>query len=372
MAVRTLRAQSTPEAIFVILCARERCEKARLMEAARSVLCWETVADMAARHRVAAYVLAAAAQCGLESSEPAFARLSAESISRQAVTMLLNSELERIVGRLGAASVPLLVLKGPVLARTIYVDPAFRPFADLDLSVQARHEHEAASALLGLGYTELGYETGAGHPAHAGHDDGGTFHRLFAGVFAGADNRALVELHLDPLQLGVAPVCEAERWARALPVPGLDDAKMLCPEDQIVQLSVHAQKHGYSRLIWLKDLDLLLRAHADHLDWPQIVEVARREGVAGSVWYTLGLTAVLLGTPVGTGALKALRPALPVRLLYRLVWPRRRVIRLEGFLRRRAVQFHAADSLRGMLPSLILMGRRATRTRLLLASLFGR
>jgi hypothetical protein len=32
---------------------------------------------------------------------------------------------------------------------------------------------------------------------------------------------------------------------------------MLAPEDQVVQLDVAALKHGYRRLIWLKDVDVL-------------------------------------------------------------------------------------------------------------------
>jgi hypothetical protein len=50
-------------------------------------------------------------------------------------------------------------------------------------------------------------------------------------------------------------------------------------------------------------------------------------------------------------------------MLYERVWPMTRITDLEGFMRRRAVQFHAAESWRGALPSLILMGRRADRVR---------
>jgi hypothetical protein len=135
---------------------------------------------------------------------------------------------------------------------------------------------------------------------------------------------------------------------------------MLAAEDQVVHLSVHAQKHGFSRLIWLKDLDLLLRQQ--HIDWNIVRDVAHREGVAASVWYALELTRTLLGTPLPAAALRW-QPSLATRLLYAAVWPARRVTGLQGFLRRRAVQFVPADSWRGMLPSLLLMGRRSARVR---------
>ena len=138
---------------------------------------------------------------------------------------------------------------------------------------------------------------------------------------------------------------------------------MLGPEDQLVQLSVHAHKHGFERLIWIKDIDLLLRAYEDRLRWNVVRAVAGREGVASSVWYAVLLARRILGTPVPQAAMAMLTPPSPVRALYSLLWPPGRIAGLKGFSRRRAVQFHAAESWRGMLPSLLLMGRRGTRLR---------
>lgn len=60
-----------------------------------------------------------------------------------------------------------------------------------------------------------------------------------------------------------------------------------------------------------------------------------------------------------------------MRLLYRLVWPERRVAGLQGHMCRRAVQLHLAESWRGFLPGLVLMGRRRDRARLGLRLLCG-
>jgi hypothetical protein len=213
------------------------------------------------------------------------------------------------------------------------------------------------------------YAAEAARLAHAGHvHEGAGFHRQFIAQ----DSGVMVEVHRDPLQLGLQPACEEGRWQRAIPVPELRGALMLCAEDQLVHLSLHAHKHGFERLIWLKDIDLLLRARGPRLDWALVHAVARREGVTGSVWYTLWLARLLLGTPVPPGQLRRFRPAPPVRILYRLVWPPDRIQELGGHMRRRAVQFHAAESLRGMAPTLILMGRRRTRVRAMTRYLLGR
>src|SRR5262249_8688256 len=97
-----------------------------------------------------------------------------------------------------------------------------------------------------------------------------------------------------------------------------------------------------------------------------VVATAGSEGVRSSVWYSLVLAGEVLGTPVSPAALAALRPSAVLRALYWLTWPAARVADLEGFMRRRAVQFHAAGSWRGMLPSLVYMGRRWARARAVL------
>jgi hypothetical protein len=78
----------------------------------------------------------------------------------------------------------------------------------------------------------------------------------------------------------------------------------------------------------------------------------------------------VLGAPLPRPALAGLRPSLPVRALYRLTWPVEWVAGLEGHMRRRAVQFHAAESWRGMLPSLLYMGRRGDRARAIAEAVF--
>jgi hypothetical protein len=66
-----------------------------------------------------------------------------------------------------------------------------------------------------------------------------------------------------------------------------------------------------------------------------------------------------------------MRPSAAVRVLYGWVWPLRTIAGLQARMRRRAVQFRAADSLRGMLPATVLMGRRRARARAFVDVAFG-
>jgi hypothetical protein len=360
-----------PEARFITLCTREpdAVRPGAIRAAAQAVTDGDAAVEMAARHKVAAFLLRAVASEGIDlpaGAQDALRRVTAAAAGH---VMAVDAMLMRLLPALHGAGVPALILKGPGLARSVYPISTLRPYDDIDLVVHDRQEAAAAAVLAASGFREVPFGAEEARRARAVHVHGeAAFHR----VFASDDGRVLVELHVDVLQLGLKPVCEAGRWRRAVAVPGLPDALMLGPEDQVVQLGAHAHKHGFSRLIWLKDLDLLLRAYGGTLDRRLVGAVARQEGVAASVWYSLHLARALFRTSVAGDVLAELRPAPPVRALYGIVWPHARIAALEGRMRRRAVQVHTADSLRGTLPGLLFMGRRRARVRAAVRSILPR
>src|SRR5881394_2041222 len=63
-----------------------------------------------------------------------------------------NADLRRIGDVLGAAAIPHLVLKGPVLAATVYPHPATRTMIDIDLLVHDSDVERAIAALEAIGY----------------------------------------------------------------------------------------------------------------------------------------------------------------------------------------------------------------------------
>jgi hypothetical protein len=359
------------EARFITRCVRapEDLRPRELQQVAQVVQDWQAVAELAARHGVSGFVRQAVARDGV--AVPPFVAEGLRSATLAQLTHVarLDAALAQILPALQGADVPAIVLKGPVLSRLVYPDRSLRPYSDIDLNVREPDELRVVETLLATGLVEVPHGAEVERLTHAHHvHGGGAFHRVFVGPAGGV----MVELHLDPLQMGLKPTREAARWKRAYPVAALPGALMLSLEDQIIQLSVHVHKHGFNRLIWLKDLDLLVRTYGDTLDWAAVRAGARAEGVASSVWYALWLAATVLATPVPSGPLRALAPSPPVRLLYRLVWPPAGVANLHGHMRRRAVQFLAADSWRGMLPNLVLMGRRGARLRAMASAVFRR
>ncbi|MGE3267406.1 MAG: nucleotidyltransferase family protein [Chloroflexota bacterium] len=359
------------EARFITRCVRvpDTLQPRELQQLAQSIGDWQTVAELAASHGVSGFVRQAAAREGVAVPPFVAEGLRNAALAQIAHVARLDATLHRILPALQTVGVPTIILKGPVLSRLVYPDPTLRPYSDIDLTIREPDEAQVVETLLGVGLAEVPHGAEVARQTHAHHVHGGTaFHR----VFMAPEGGVMVEMHLDPLQMGLRTTHEAARWQRAQAAPGLPGALMLSPEDQIIQLSVHVHKHGFSRLIWLKDLDLLVRELGESLDWDAVRADAQAEGVEGSVWYTLKLAAELFLTPVPPAPLKALAPSPLVRLLYRQVWPPDGVANLTGHMRRRAVQFLAADSWRGMIPNLVLMGRRGARARAIVSAILGR
>lgn len=358
----------TAEARLVIQSVREPAARdvAELRAAADAVRDWTTVPRLALRHGVTAYVRASLAECVPQADHRAAWALKRDELADVASVLMLDVALARILAALRERGLPAIVLKGPGLSRYLYPRRSLRPYRDVDLVVRARHLDAAAAVIVRLGFVEIPYAAEVARVAFEASGAEAPFHLMFAN----GSERALVELHADPLQLGLLPTDEEERWRLARDAPEIGPgALILGDEDQLIQLCVHAHKHGFDRLMWLKDLDLFVRARGNALDWDRIESVAGREGVRASVWYALSLASDLLETPPTPA--ERMAPALPVRWLYGRVWPRHLIEELDAGMRRRAVQFHVAESWRGMLPSVVLMGRRRDRLRLALRSLRG-
>lgn len=362
---------STPEARLIVAGSREPDVRGdgALPAALAALRDPDALVRLAREHRVEAFVARNGAEAGLRRYPTVRAALHVAEQERSRDLALLRAELRRVVSASAEAGIPVIVLKGPVLAQTIYPDPALRPYDDLDLTIREPDEAAFVDLLHKLGYYERPSEPEVARQAGAAHvHEGAHFHR----VFVQSQSGVVVELHTDPYQLGLKSSVDFQRWQRAMPFDGLPGALMLSPEDQLIQLSTHALKHGFSRLIWLKDLDYFVRVLGGQLDWGLLDRIARREGLRPAVWYALLLAEQILGAPVPPAALRCLTPDLLTRALYRWMWPRARIEALAGFSRRRAVQFYAAESWRGMLPSLVLMGRRRDRLRAMFRAFFHR
>ncbi|MDA1061510.1 MAG: nucleotidyltransferase family protein [Chloroflexi bacterium] len=326
----------------------------------------DLVATLVHAHQIGPWLLAALRATDGSLPEPAIA-LKQIAFAQAGLALAHQSELARILQALHNAGVEVLVLKGPALARTLYPQPGLRPYRDLDLLVREPALAVAARILEEWGY-EAKIEGSEGPRLH--HE-----HGQFQQIYLDKERQLRVELHGDHLQIGVQPAHMDQIWERAETIAlGGVEARALERHDLFVHLCVHLHRHGFSRLIWFKDLDLILRR--DALDWGIVERRAQDQGCLDSVARSLELVETLLGTPLPAPARRLIaRRPLWSRWLQRLVWPTGPLVALKPQRQwrfRRLVQFAPETGLlQGGLPSLLFTGRRSAKLRVLASALPG-
>jgi hypothetical protein len=329
---------------------------------------WPIVVDLAIEHRVAPLVAEGLAHSGAgAASAPEGVRdsLRAEVLRSGATRLLCESTLRDVVGNLRRRGVEIIVLKGPSVAHSVYPRPELRIYHDLDVLCRVDDYRALHQALVENGYTSADTEERAGaHDRLATKPSPSESHSVRG--FYDPSGNVKIEVHFDALQLGLRDRYEEQFWrlSQKLEVNGCE-IRVLSPEHQFLHLAVHAHRHGYSRLSWLIELDLLVRRSHSSLDWAEVAEVARGEGVGTALRHALATSHAVLGTPVP----ELPRPTFEERCLgacYRALWPFARTRQLRQREHHRLLQFLPdAPDARRVLYGLVLVGRRGEKIRAL-------
>jgi len=241
-----------------------------------------------------------------------------------AVRLRNDGLLRELQGVLTALrDMPVLVLKGPVLALQVYADPAFRPFSDLDLLVHPQDFPQADRALKAAGFLP---------PPSFSAPDVTDSPYLNSAVYRRSPEAPAIHLHWHLFNstcpvYAHAAVDVAALWAEARPLPG--GGLQLCPEHELIHLSEHAVRHGFERLIWARDIAGLLDRYERQLDWNRVVALARDWGLRPMLQAALRYVGATQHVCVpemiwhdGVGGLG--QPSLPLRAFHRLAVTGRR------------------------------------------------
>ncbi len=263
---------------------------------ARDSAALQTVAAESVKHGLGAVVLD-----GLVRANVPLAKAAAETLRLDVMTMVGTTvKVKRLLGRaneaLRARGVRPVLLKGIGLGARLYGDPLRRPTSDVDLLVAPEEMAASRAALepLGLGPKA---ESDDYYPRAWRH------HEAFEGP------SGLVELHFRLMANWGATWDAGRVLARAVPARlGELEVRYLCPEDELVYLALHAANHMLSRLGWLFDVKLFVRAYP-HLDWSRVVAVAREARLPSPAFYALDAANRLVDAQVPAWVLSALAPA---------------------------------------------------------------
>ncbi|HEV7427003.1 MAG TPA: nucleotidyltransferase family protein [Thermoanaerobaculia bacterium] len=201
------------------------------------------------------------------------------------------ADLRGIGAALDAAGIAYLVLKGPILAATVYPEPGTRTMLDVDLLVHDVDMPRAIAALEALGYFVPPRFAGAAMNAGDAPP-----------MINGQPGSPVIELHslLDSVLDDDAALDAAWRNHRLVglgngfAVPALDRGEFFA------HVVTHVSRHHRfeDELRSLLDVALLLRSPETEFDWEALTIEWQRRRIDGWIALTLSLASILLGAPM--------------------------------------------------------------------------
>ncbi len=177
---------------------------------------------------------------------------------------LFRAEGEKLAEKFREKQIPLVAVKGHLLAERFYDHPEDRPFSDLDLVWPAHARNEGEKILAGEGYVKLG-----GLPKFAANEHKVEFvHRNYPLL--------KVECHYG---LGHGPYRLVDFWDSVSAHHGIG---FLAPEDEYLFLLYHGfVQHRLQKLVWLLDLAQMRRKITLN---PERLEQRARAMRMGAAW----------------------------------------------------------------------------------------
>ncbi|CAM3645312.1 nucleotidyltransferase family protein [Cohnella lubricantis] len=290
--------ESLPKELQLLLSLTTREQDDRSLSYQRSLAAeinWDAFIRFVRHHRLSALAYKRLQSGAYSFVPPEVVRTLGRDYAANTYRMLhLSGEMDRICRLLEARGIRSLQLKGPALAADLYGDVSLRSSRDLDILVPAGDLNRVNAVLL-----EHGYVT---EDIHLNAINGRRW-RQHHSAYYHTGRQVCIEIHW---RLGPGPSREPsfeELWERRR-VSALSQRPVyyLSEEDLFYYLAVHGARHGWFRLRWLADLDILARRAAEGGRLRTFLRKNQALGVAGQ---GLLLASKLLKTPL-TAELQAL------------------------------------------------------------------
>ena len=197
------------------------------------------------------------------------------------------SRLQEILLEMQQSQLRVFCFKGPVIAVMAHGGLSYRGAGDIDLLIDRSELDKAVRVLSRLGFEST--EELRGRAYREFH-----FHLPFLDK-----NGIEVEVHWAISRESCRVAFDLDRmWRRRVqfPIQG-EPHDVLSPEDHLLILCVHGTRHLWERLIWVCDVEAIVRRFPD-LDWEYVQQESKRLGCARMVLLALFLVNHLFREPV--------------------------------------------------------------------------
>jgi hypothetical protein len=254
---------------------------------------WDAFLKLVVRHRVypAVYrILNNFAENGLP--EQALINLRGRFESNRQRGLELMAELVRLINLFEQKRIPVMPLKGPVLALQFYGDSSLRHAGDLDLLVRPEHVRQIHQLLI-----ENGYRRTNSPPFLRTRQGKYSEEMLYHFNYLRDDGRISIEPHWSLVRnKHLFPVDADQLWTRQeITTIGGTVVKTLPLEETLLYLCMHGAAHVWLRLFWLSDVAQILRKNST-IDWTILLAHAIDLGIQRPLLQGLILSSLLLGS----------------------------------------------------------------------------
>ncbi len=233
---------------------------------------------------------------------------SDEYIKVEQKILAYMAELDKVANLLAQNDIPLIALKNSGITRGMYPYYGACPMGDIDVLVSPSQFRDAHRILTEHGYQlkfRCEFEEDSLEEAEKG---GGAEYSVHL-----EDGRHLwFELQWRPV---------AGRWIQPDQEPRADEliersisisgtkARLLAPEDNLLQVALHTAKHTFVRAPGFRlhtDVDRIVRTQ--EVDWPIFVNRVKKLRTRTAVFMSLAMAKILLDTPIPNEVLSDLKP----------------------------------------------------------------
>lgn len=281
-----------PEYRLLLDCARTKLSKDnqdKIRELVNNGLDWDYLLQIGKTHGLAPLLYYHLNRIDHNHRIPQFIMDQLHDIYYGSLTrnILLYDESSRVLKSFEKKGIPVVGLKGIVLAEFVYKNVALRPMADVDLLVQKTNLPETMKTLFKLGFEILPQEKRA------------TIKYMNESHFVKCQENLkhlpilIINIHWDltaPARFkGTTKINTQKMISRARP------AKIACSnilvmrrEDQILHVIYHATfQHPFIGLLQLCDVAELIKLKENELDWQVLVKTSRKGRIATAAYYFL-------------------------------------------------------------------------------------
>jgi hypothetical protein len=236
----------------------------------------------------------------------AMAKLAVTRQAHAKRNQAIAAQLAEILEACALHGIEGIVLKGALLAPTMYDDPALRPMNDIDLLFHPEDLSCVAAMLAALGYRGK-YKSADRGPGVTKHLS--TYRRdghqgATPNPYLSAGGERTVEPHhsLEESWFGLKVDITPGIWQRAVPVTLQGQpAYRLSTADMLLHLAVHATFHvimGRAVFLQLYDLGQVLKTWPAEVDWDNLLALAREAEAEPFLYAALYWTKDLYHAPV--------------------------------------------------------------------------